>query len=660
MRTRRIYKEKHVIVGLLLRNYKTYQNINYIPLSNGSMFSAIVGENGSGKSSVLEALDSFFNSTEWNLNHSLTKGCPEREPYICPIFLIKKGSFDFEYEEHDDFLEKINEMAWLATPQEFNSSPKPVSEFCYNRDVLLSSGYGVHSHYLLPLGLIKTAAGAAPGSYFSIFETLEEFGALKDDPYWTGFEDALFYYVQTTYQYIYIPSEINFKEYTKIESKTVQALLGTKIEEIVRNIVKKATVTDINQKLNAFLAEISNTLENYEYKKPAKKQNLFNQSHLTEKIIEAFFDSKILTKTVGKDSVPVNNLSSGEKRQALIDIARAFLLETEATREHHVIFAIDEPELSLHVSACFEQFEKLKDISQARVQTIVTTHWYGFMPIVSDGVAIYCPKLESELIMIDLRCFREDIAKLRKTTRGKLPSDIELKGLNDLVQSMIASITGNDYRWIVCEGSADKIYLDFYLSRKKLFILPVGGSKHVKKIFRYLEMALDDHRDDIKGKVFLLLDTDKAFEKYDASESIKQIQIKRIHNDIDESRTMLKSTSNTEYHPPTVIEDTLIPSDFITTLRSFESDPDFGDYVGPILEAINHAHEDWPAALAFDLRTTEQRSMEELFNLPRFKVKFALKYAEIANELNIPSWMNELTDFLFPIIRKTRVNKPKG
>lgn len=649
-----------MIVGLLLRNYKTYQSINYIPLSNGSMFSAIVGENGSGKSSVLEALDSFFNSAEWNLNHSLAKGYLEREPYICPIFLIKKDSLDFEHEEYDDFLEEVSQIIWSATPQEFGSSPKPVSEFCLNRDILLNSGYGAHSHYLIPLGLIKTAAGAAPITYFSIFESLDKFKALQENSLWPDFEDAIFQYAHTTYQYIYIPSEINFKEYTKIESKTVQALLGTKIEEIVRNIVKKATVTDINQKLNAFLAEISNTLENYEYKKPAKKQNLFNQSHLTEKIIEAFFDSKVLTKTVGKDSVPVNNLSSGEKRQALIDIARAFLLETEATREQHVIFAIDEPELSLHISACFEQFEKLKDISQARVQTIVTTHWYGFMPIVSDGVAVYCPKLESELIMIDLRCFREDIAKLRKTTQGKLPSDIELKGLNDLVQSMIASITGKDYKWIVCEGSADKIYLDFYLSRKKLFILPVGGSKHVKKIFRYLEMALDDHRDDIKGKVFLLLDTDKAFEKYDANDSIKPIQIKRIHNDTAVNRTILKSTNNTEYHPPTVIEDTLIPNDFIATLRSFESDPDFAEYVEPLLEAINHDHEDWPAALAFDLRATEQRSMEQLFNLPKFKVKFALKYTETADVLNTPLWMNDVTDFLFPTAKKVRAAKSKA
>jgi len=58
-------------------------------------------------------------------------------------------------------------------------------------------------------------------------------------------------------------------------------------------------------------------------------------------------------------------------------------------------------------------------------------------------------------------------------------------------------------------------------------------------------MALDDHRDDIKGKVFLLLDTDKAFEKYDANDSIKQIQIKRIHNDIDESKN--NSEINKQY-----------------------------------------------------------------------------------------------------------------
>lgn len=646
-----------MIVGILIRNFKIYQNINYIPMSNGSMFSAIVGENGSGKSSVLEALDSFFNNIEWNFNHSLSKGFAEREPYICPIFLVEKTLIESDDENNIVSLERLSQCVWGANIQAFNSSPKPVSEFCKHRENLKSQGYNDQTHYLVPFGMMKSSPTGSSSPYFSIFESLSVFEKLQEDSHWVKFVQAFTSYVHGSYQYIYIPSEINFKEYTKIESTTVQALLGTKIEEIVRNIVNKSTVTDINQKLNAFLVEVSKTLENYEYKKPAKKQNLFNQSHLTEKIIEAFFDSKILTKKVGREVVPVNNLSSGEKRQALIDIAKAFLLEAKRPRNQLLILAIDEPELSLHISACFEQFEKLKEISQSGVQTLVTTHWYGFMPVISSGVAIYCPKVESELVMIDLRCFREDISKLRKASQGKLPSDLELKGLNDLVQSMIASITGRDYKWIVCEGSADKIYLDFYLARNKLFILPVGGSKHVKKIFKYLEMALEENRDDIKGKVFLLLDTDKAFEKYDASEGIEQIKIKRIHNDEHKLETLLKSTSNTEFYPPTVIEDTLNPNDFMLALKCFEEHPSYGEQVSSLLQFISFAESDLPASLAFDFTGTQQRSVEELFNMPGFKVNFALKYAEVASRETIPSWMSEIDSYLFAPKRKSRQAK---
>lgn len=49
-----------MIVALLIRNFKIYQNINFLPISNGKMFSALVGENGAGKSSVLEALKQFL------------------------------------------------------------------------------------------------------------------------------------------------------------------------------------------------------------------------------------------------------------------------------------------------------------------------------------------------------------------------------------------------------------------------------------------------------------------------------------------------------------------------------------------------------------------------------------------------------------------------
>ncbi|MNR07814.1 hypothetical protein D3C85_1239440 [compost metagenome] len=179
----------------------------------------------------------------------------------------------------------------------------------------------------------------------------------------------------------------------------------------------------------------------------------------------------------------------------------------------------------------------------------------------------------------------------------------------------------------------------------------------MKKIFKYLEMALEENRDDIKGRVFLLLDTDKAFEKYDASEGIEQIKIKRIHNDENEYKTLLKATSNTEFYPPTVIEDTLTPSDFILTLESFEEDKEYGESVSSILKFVSSENDELPAALAFDLTGTQQRNMEDLFNMPGFKVKFALRYSELANALDPPTWMSEVEAFLFSRKRRARPAK---
>jgi ABC-type cobalamin/Fe3+-siderophores transport system ATPase subunit len=49
-----------MIIGTILRNFKTYNGINYVPISHGPNFCGLVGNNGIGKSSVLEALDSFL------------------------------------------------------------------------------------------------------------------------------------------------------------------------------------------------------------------------------------------------------------------------------------------------------------------------------------------------------------------------------------------------------------------------------------------------------------------------------------------------------------------------------------------------------------------------------------------------------------------------
>ena len=56
-----------MIVSLYLRHFKIYKGFNFIPLSIGQQFSSIIGENGVGKSSVLEALDFALNKRDTRL-----------------------------------------------------------------------------------------------------------------------------------------------------------------------------------------------------------------------------------------------------------------------------------------------------------------------------------------------------------------------------------------------------------------------------------------------------------------------------------------------------------------------------------------------------------------------------------------------------------------
>ena len=637
-----------MIIGLLVRNFKTYQAINYIKLSSGKYFSALVGENGAGKSSVLEALNSFFNGADWNYHHSLTKGYAEREPFVCPIFLIKKDTLP-SLNEYQWLVEKISELTWTASVADFNPAHKIHAElFCDHRETLKTEGYSSQNYYLIPFGLRKDQKHAIPIVFFPMFETLSSYSSLIKNYIGSGgaitlLQQRIFDY----YKYIYLPADIDFTEYTKIEGKTIQALLGQKLDTIVRAFIKREDVRTINLQLNEFLGPISQKLGVYEYRKPAQKQNLVNQSHLTEKVIEAFFESKVLNRKDGRERTPVSDLSSGEKRQALVDVAKAFLLANAAPSHQQIILAIDEPELSLHVSSCFGQFEKLREIAESRIQVVITTHWYGFMPIISNGVAVYCPKSDQAPLLLDLRCFREDIKKLKTDTRGKLPVELELKGINDLVQSIIASITTADYNWIICEGSADSIYLNHYIKSPKLFIVPVGGSPTVKKIYNYLYLALEDARSDVKGRVFCLIDTDKRFESFDGKDSLEGIQIRRLKNDEDACRAELLKTSDNNASPPTVVEDALNVKSFIAAIDSFKSHAVYGAIISRLSTHLSSVNDDWPSSLSLNLSFTDRRVMEQLFESEGFKIKFALKYVELDDPSNKPAWVRDIEKFIF-------------
>lgn len=457
-------------------------------------------------------------------------------------------------------------------------------------------------------------------------------------------------FIRDVYNFIYLPAEISVEEYSRIESDLLQAMLGEDLEKKIGRFITTDTITSINNQLNAYLDEVSTHLgKQYYFKKPSKRQNTFTQRHLITKIIESYFTDKVLHKIDrGNRETPVQNLSSGEKRKALLDLSLGFLKQNIKKNTKLTILAMDEPELSLHASSCLRQFQKIKNISEMGVQIICTTHWYGYLPIATDGMAVYISPTQSHIKFLKLDNYREELRSLVSESKGSYIDVLEIKSNHDLVQSIISSITsGNQYNWIICEGKTDKIYLEAHLQFEEidnLIILPVGGSITLKKVYSLLLHALDDRQETITGKVFCLLDTDAKLSRFDAKDTIKKVIIRRLLSFEDEGVVKIINVTDDRVSPETEIEDGLNPSYFVNTFKEIVSEGDIRlSFVNSVVQNKVES-----SCFALDLTISQKKKIREYFKEPGNKYIFAKKYAAIVIddiEINTPSWMKDIAFF---------------
>src|SRR5690606_20370350 len=110
---------------------------------------------------------------------------------------------------------------------------------------------------------------------------------------------------------------------------------------------------------------------NYSFKTDPNVKKSVTSKDLRGKVIEEYFRNR----TLRKNDTKIYSMSSGQRKKALIDIIYSLLIDN-TEMESNIILGIDEPESSLDVTNCFEQFEKIEKIAKSNIQTFVTTHWY--------------------------------------------------------------------------------------------------------------------------------------------------------------------------------------------------------------------------------------------------------------------------------------------
>ncbi|ELE1010980.1 TPA: AAA family ATPase [Escherichia coli] len=654
-----------MIIGVILRNFKNFKNQHYIPLTLNNKSSWLIGENGVGKSSILQALDIVLNKTDINRldinNEARSQGFDTREPFIVPIYLINKNKLKINNSLYKA-LEIVSDITWQIESEGFNTLQRPIAEKFISHRKQLEYKYSSDEYLLIPLGIIKETANDIPRPYMSIFESIDDYRLQIDDLanensstnnkkyHFNNILPKLLITIKDIYNYIYLPAEITTSEYSRIESDLLQSLLGENLQQKISKIIKKKDITAINSHLNDFIRQLTTKLEGrYQFKKPSQRQNSFTQRHMISKIIESYFSDKILhhIDDVNKDT-PVQNLSSGEKRKALLDLATNFLKHNPQKSQHSTILAVDEPELSLHATSCFNQFDKIKKISDLGIQTICTTHWYGFLPVTGSGTAIYISPSQTYIKALDLENYKDELKELAKESNGSYLDVLEMKSNHDLAQSIVYSITsGNNYNWILCEGKTDRKYISAHLDYEnieKLIVLSVGGSPTVKKIYNLLVMALEDRKATISGKVLLLLDTDHKYSPYDATDTIPSIKIRRLLLNKDLSNISLVKVTDDRVYPPTEIEQSLNADFYVETLKMLYTK---GETSLSFMETPQ-LMESSVSGGALNLNITEKKAIEDYFELPGKKNEFCEKYLEIlanSNEIKTPDWLLNVARF---------------
>lgn len=642
-----------MLVGLFVRHYKSYKATHFIPITRSRKNLAIyIGANGVGKSAILDALDKYFNGGAWSINSSARAdgglGGDDKVPFIAPVFLVPRAKITNPHIEqvaarlHGAIVAFLNDDSWKLSSQSLQEFRR------FAVEMLKEAG---DAYYMIVIGKNFTDQGRIFLGPFERQQAVRDALGLGDEDHATDALKKVDEFVAGFYSYFYIPVEVDTATYTKLEQQQIQKLLDDDILSAVSRAIGKSTVRQINDNLRGYLEEIHGHIDSYRYKGTYRDQITIKD--LTDKVFDAFFSTKVLHKTSASSSIPVSSLSSGEKRQALIDTIYS-LLKRSSDRKSQLIIAIDEPDASLHASACHDQFERVSSFSSLTnpsAQVLLTTHWYGFLPLARDGEAHSISNEQGRLSIstVDLLSFRESVKDLKKTSKGIIPADVAMKSYNDLVQSIFSAVMRDDpYNWIICEGLSDKLYIENFLGslidEKKIRVLPVGGYAEVARIHERLAVPMDESefRGKIKGKVLCLVDTDREAPAFKAS-SAKNLHFKRMIYDAKLKDVVLVPAESNVRSPETAIEASLDPAIYCSVLKAISQ----SDSPKKVAAALIVTGSDLNLSAkvshdALDLKRSQEQQLGLLFETGADKVTFARQYCEISDANSRPGLADEV------------------
>lgn len=363
------------IVSLTIENFRSYRNPVTISFND---ITVLIGKNDIGKSTILEALDIFFENRKIDSDDVNNDAKANGESAkLSVIFSNLPTEIDLDAGAKtnlsDEFL--LNENSLLEIKKDFSSLSKPKTFICCSHPTNENAN-DLHTLKIKDLqkrvkdlsiegdfkASVKNEIRKAIWNHFGATLTFEK---TELEISQEGVKDVWDKILPLLPLFALFQSDRKNDE----KDKEVQDPLKVAAEQALKKHI--VALNEIKKQVEAEVAEIANlTIEKL------KEMNKEVAQQLKTNFPAELKWSDLFKPTLTSDDIPMNKRGSGVRRLLLINFFRA---EAERKRKEknipNVVYAIEEPETSQHPDWQKKLMDALKELSEnGTAQIITTTH----------------------------------------------------------------------------------------------------------------------------------------------------------------------------------------------------------------------------------------------------------------------------------------------
>lgn len=370
------------IVKLQIENFRGFENVEVML---DEKFNVIVGRNDVGKSTVLEALEIFFNNSTVKIDTEDLCKFSDKD-YIEIGVSFKLQSFELRIDTIPTFLDKeylLDEYGFLNVVKRWDCSKRSITKASerifiranypkgFDEPLITLKNSDLKSKVAdlfgdnLPDNIKQNTNSTMRLALYESYNKLNSID-LKTTLIELNKEDA---------KKVWINLQKDIPLFFLFQSDRANKDSDKEVQDPLKAITKLA-ISEVQDDLERVINRIENLVTQVAQDTVNKMQEMDPSlaESLKPNLSQKNWDSLFSFTFIGDDEVPINKRGSGFRRLLLLNYFRA---EAERANESRkpIIYAIEEPETALHPNWQLMLIQSLLDLSENNsAQILITTH----------------------------------------------------------------------------------------------------------------------------------------------------------------------------------------------------------------------------------------------------------------------------------------------